>query len=404
MSENTSIIEPLLPPDDGQLQDLAREVVSRSSAIGGGLHPHSLSGIIGFLRLINSYYSNLIEGNSTHPSDIERAVKEQYELDSAKRDLQFESLAHIKCQKIIEQRLRKEPEIDPSSADFIRWMHKTFYDELPESLKMVKHSETEEVLQVSGGALRYRGVKVGSHIGPVAENVLPLLERFSTFYQTGRLHGLAPVIATAAAHHRLMWIHPFLDGNGRIARLYTDACFQVIPVRGYGLWNVSRGLARNKEKYMMMLALADSKRLNDYDGRGALSARRLLEFCTFFLEVCLDQIAYMGTLLDIDGLLGRIMGYVRLRHEKIIPAPLEKYSGLKLEAGKMLQEVLLRGEMPRGEVAQASGLSRAGRAILAQLLDEGILVSDMPKGSVRLGFPTHMSSYLFPDLYPASIL
>jgi len=38
--------------------------------------------------------------------------------------------------------------------------------------------------------------------------------------------------------------------------------------------------------------------------------------------------------------------------------------------------------------------------VLAQLLDEGLLVSNTPKGQVRLAFPTHVAGYLFPDLYP----
>lgn len=404
MTISVSTIEPLLPSGSDHLEDLAREVLSRSAAMKGCLHPFSQEGIIGLLRLINSYYSNLIEGNSTHPFDIERAMRDDYETDSVKRDLQIESLAHIKCQYLVEERLLAEPDADPSSPQFIRWMHKVFYEELPPSLKLAKHAETDEVLEVVGGEIRHRGIKVGSHIGPPFNSVEPLLNRFGAFYQRGHLHGITPVIAAAAAHHRLMWIHPFLDGNGRIARLYTDACFRKVPVLGYGLWNVSRGLARKKDQYMDALAWGDAKRRNDYDGRGNLSNQGLVDFCVFFLEVCLDQISYMDSLLGLDALLGRIHGYVRLRMEKVIPAPTAKHSGLKLEAAKMLQEVLLRGEMSRGNVAKASGLARAGRGILAQLLDEGLLVSSMPKGPVRLGYPVHIANYLFPDLYPSNIL
>jgi Fic family protein len=31
------------------------------------------------------------------------------------------------------------------------------------------------------------------------------------------------ILAAAAAHHRLLWIHPFADGNGRVARLMSHA-------------------------------------------------------------------------------------------------------------------------------------------------------------------------------------
>ncbi|NOR23517.1 MAG: hypothetical protein GQ542_03860 [Desulforhopalus sp.] len=149
--------------------------------------------------------------------------------------------------------------------------------------------------------------------------------------------------AAAASHHRLMWIHPFLDGNGRVARLFTDAYLRSIPLKGYGLWNVSRGFARDRETYMNMLARADQARKGDLDGRGYLSEKTLIEFCEYFLNVCLDQITYMSSLLNLDGFLTRLDGYVQMRHVGLIPAPLKKYTSLKLEVSPMLRQVVLRG-------------------------------------------------------------
>ena len=404
MYTKTTAMEPMLPSNSGELDDLAREVVSRSAAMGGQLHPRSQEGVVNLLRLINSYYSNLIEGNSTHPADIERAMRGNYAKDPTRRNLQLESLAHIECQKQLQRWIEEDPYLDPSAPETICRIHRSFYNELPEALKQVRHAETDEILQVGGGELRQRDIKVGSHIGPFHEAVPSFMERFFEAYRRGRQHGVAPVVAAAAAHHRLMWIHPFLDGNGRATRLYTDACLQLVPVLGYGLWNVSRGLARNRDRYMAALGWADAPRQGDTDGRGNLSNRGLSDFCRFFLETCLDQIDYMQQLLKLDAMLGRIMGYARMRAEKLIPAPTPKYPGMKPEAGKVLQEVLLRGEMARGEAASASGLGRSGRDVLAQLLEEGLLVSSTPKGPVRVSFPTHISPYLFPDLYPAQLL
>lgn len=44
---------------------------------------------------MNCYYSNLIEGHDTHPTDIERALKNDYSNDPRKRDLQLVAKAHI---------------------------------------------------------------------------------------------------------------------------------------------------------------------------------------------------------------------------------------------------------------------------------------------------------------------
>jgi hypothetical protein len=77
--------------------------------------------------------------------------------------------------------------------------------------------------------------------------------------------------------------------------------------------------------------------------------------------------------------------------------------GVKLrpEAAGMLQEVLLRGEAPRGALIKASGLKeRTGRNLLTQLVSEGLLVSDTPKGEARIGFPMHAAGWFFPELFP----
>jgi len=403
MRQNPAEMEPLLPSGVPDLEDLAREVVSRSSALGGQLHPITRQATVELLRLINSYYSNLIEGHSTHPIDIERAMRQDYSADSAKRDLQMESLAHINCQRKIELRLRDNPDLDTADSDFILWLHRIFYEQLPVELRQVKDDNTGELLEVNPGEIRQREVVVARHVGPSSEHLSTFLRRFATGYSPGRHHGVMPLIATAASHHRLMWIHPFLDGNGRVARLYTDACFLRLPLQGYGLWNVSRGFARKRDDYMAALSRADALRRNDYDGRGNLSNETLIAFCRFFLTTCLDQIAFMHGLLKLDGLLDRISGYVSLRGAKLIPGP-KPDQPLKQEAAYMLQEALLRGEVGRGDMIRVSGMAeRSGRMLLGQLLEEGLLVSDTPKGAVRLNFPTHVAGHMFPDLYPAQI-
>jgi len=394
---------PLMPTGDGHLEDLARDVLSRSAKLSGMLAPKSQVGIIELIRLINSYYSNLIEGRNTHPAEIERAMRSNYSADPAKRSLQLESLAHIHCQRAIEERLFREPDLDPSSPEFLAWVHGQFYEQLPEELKWVENPDTGERIQVIGGEFRKRDVGVGRHVPP-EHDVLPIfLDRFSETYKKGKFHGVKPLIAFAAAHHRLMWIHPFLDGNGRVARLYTDACFRTFPVEGYGLWNVSRGLARNRDGYMRCLDEADAPRQGDLDGRGNLSNRTLVQFCEFFLRTSLDQIDYMTGMLRLRDLLDRINGYVQARHDKRIPPPPGHEPGMKLDAANMLEEVLLRGEMGRGEVAAAAKTPRTGREVLAQLIAEGVLVSSMPKSPVRLAFPTHLAGHLFPELYPMGV-
>jgi Fic family protein len=132
-------------------------------------------------------------------------------------------------------------------------------------------------------------VQVGRHIPPLPENLEIFLQRFNAAYDSERLSKLQRIIAIAASHHRYAWIHPFYDGNGRVVRLMSYAALKNANV-GSELWSVARGLARQKEKYKSMLQAADEPRRGDLDGRGTLSQKALIDFCTFFLQVCIDQV------------------------------------------------------------------------------------------------------------------
>lgn len=78
------------------------------------------------------------------------------------------------------------------------------------------------------------------------------------------------MVAVAAAHHRLAWIHPFPDGNGRVAQLHSHVLLQSMGLTN-GVWSPLRGLARTQKDYYLRLAQADMPRHGDLDGRGNLS-------------------------------------------------------------------------------------------------------------------------------------
>ena len=199
------------------------------------------------------------------------------------------------------------------------------------------------------------------------------------------------ITALATAHHRLNYIHPFLDGNGRVSRLMSHAMALKAGIGAHGLWSVSRGLARGLESrgdYKRMMDHADMPRQGDLDGRGNLSRRALSEFTAWFLKVCHDQVTFMSGLFALDTLVDRLKVYVARRE-------------LKGEAFRILEQVLQRGELPRGEAGRVSGLGeRTARDLLAALVRDGILGSGTPKGPVSLSFPLDAVEILFPSLFP----
>ncbi len=400
MHKHPSAMEPLWPDRIGPLADLAIDLFKVSATAAGHVHPLVFRELGELLRVVNSYYSNLIEGNSTHPVDVIRAMASHFDQDQAKRARQQESIAHVAVQEMVEQRLADEPSLAVTSSDFLIWLHEEFYRRLPEELRQLKDPTTGEVIVVKPGQLRTRPVAAGLHVGPDPEQLPRFLKRFDQAFDPDRIHGHDLLIAAAAAHHRLLWIHPFLDGNGRVARLFTDAYLRRAGVDGYGLWSVSRGLARRSADYKAMLAAADAPREGALDGRG-ISMRRQWQWCEWFLETCVDQARYMSGLMRLDGLRQRVDAYVRLRNDGVALGIDGKAAPLRPEARVILLHTLVGGEVARGEFASLTGRAeRTTRLAVAQLVGEGLLRSDSPKGPVRLGFPAHCLPYLFPELVP----
>lgn len=393
MRYSITSIEPLMPESgDRELEDLAASVIGRSSALAGQLNPVVAESVGDLVRSMNCYYSNLIEGHDTSPRDIERAMASDYSADPKRRDLQHEARAHIEVQRMID--LGESPKEPISSLEYVRWLHQEFCRRLPDNLLWVTNPDTGERLRVVPGELRRVAVKVGQHVPPAPEHLEALMHRFNEAYSSSSLSKLTRIIATGAAHHRLLWVHPFLDGNGRVARLLSYAMLRDVGV-GNSLWSVARGLARRVDQYRMALAAADAPRLGDFDGRGALSLRRLREFCVFFLETCLDQLEFMHSLLQPSELLRRMKIYVD-----------DEVEAGRLPRGSMgiLREAVLTGEIERGRAAELTGYQeRRAREILGALLDSGLLVTNSPKGPVRLGFPVHVLERWLPRLYPGDV-
>ena len=282
-SEPVSLLEPLTIAEGSRhraaLTDLAVDLAQKAAGFRSSLPPSLLSSLATLVRAMNCYYSNLIEGHDTHPVDIERALKQDYSNDARKRDLQLEARAHIAVQQWIDEGGLKNRAV---TVEGLRQTHARFCELLPEDLLTVEDPETGEHLRALPGELRDRDVKVGRHLAISPGAVPRFLERFEQVYS--RLGKTDAIISTAAAHHRVLWINPFLDGNGRVARLMSHA--SLLDLLGTGaVWSVARGLARRVEEYKRHLANCDQVRRNDLDGRGN-RARRLSRNSRHFFSVC----------------------------------------------------------------------------------------------------------------------
>jgi Fic family protein len=370
----------------GALTDLAVDLASKSAGFRRSLPPGILAALADLVRSMNCYYSNLIEGHDTHPIDIERALKSDYSADPKKRDLQLEAKAHIAVQRWIDTGNLRGKAV---TADGIREMHRRFCEELPEDMLWVEEPDTHERLRVVPGGLRCRDVRVGRHI-PISPGAIPrFLAEFEKVYS--RVGKTDAILAAAAAHHRLLWIHPFLDGNGRVTRLMSHAMLLESLDTG-AVWSVARGLARSESEYKAHLSECDLPRRNDLDGRGNLSEEALASFTRYFLETCIDQVTFMEGLMQPERLRARILLWAEeeMRLNKLPP-----------KAGNILEALLYRGELPRGEVAEILGItSRHARRTVSALFEQGVLTSTGPRDPLLLAFPAALASRWMPGLFP----
>lgn len=390
--ETPSRIEPcLLDTLPIAITDRIASLTAAAERLGHRLHPQTTRNLADLVRVMNCYYSNLIEGHNTKPRDIERALANDLDGEESRRNLQVEARAHIQVQRMIDHRYAAGLLPEPASVDFLRELHRAFYQEAPEAMLLIKAADHH--FRMEPGAFRTQAeqdVAVGRHIPPSSGQVEAFMRHFEQRFRLEPMGKGGQIIAMAAAHHRLNYIHPFPDGNGRVSRLMSHAMGLSAGIGASGLWSVSRGLARgmtSRQEYKQMMDHADMPRQGDLDGRGNLSQKALIVFIDWFLQVCLDQVTFMDNLFEFDHLAGRLKLYVERQP-------------LKPQAFHILERVLLQGEMPRGEAERITGLKERGaRMVLASLIEDGILGSDTPKGPVSLRFPSDAVELLFPRLF-----
>jgi Fic family protein len=275
--------------------DVVAELSAASATLARALHPRTAANLAALVRVMNAYYSNLIEGHNTRPRDIERALAGELDKDEERRNLQIEAAAHVRVQAEIDALAAEERLPEPASTEFIQWLHREFYKDAPEELLRVSGAGGDFVMEA--GAWRTRAeheVAVGRHAPPSSERTPDFMKYFAERYAFAHLGKSGRIIAMVAAHHRFNFIHPFPDGNGRVSRLMSHAMAHMAGIGAHGLWSISRGLVRglaSRGEYKLRMDDADAPRRGDLDGRGNLSQAALAEFVLWFLRVALDQVS-----------------------------------------------------------------------------------------------------------------
>ena len=396
--DHISQMEPMLPGEHrlGPLLEQAHDLIRRADQLSGLCQPGALGGLRRLLRAMNSYYSNKIEGQHTLPLEIEQALRNDYAQDADKARRQRLALAHMETEQQIETLSRQWDAARAWSPQTLCDIHQDLFARLPQADLAIPAADlpagaTPAWLQP--GELRQQQVSVGRHAAPAAEHLPVLLARWSQVYGQVR-RGEMQVVAMAAAHQRLAWIHPFRDGNGRVARLHSQLVLGHLGLTN-GLWSPLRGFARSHDTYYALLAAADEPRAGDLDGRGNLTERGLEQWIAYVLTLCQDQVDFMAGVLALDGMKERIAACLHFE-EQVVRA------GVRTEALRALHYLFAtQGELDRADFKAMLGLGdRLATAQVSALLKRGLLESDSPHGRLRLGVPQHALRFYFPKLWP----
>ena len=168
------------------------------------LGQETLKSLREYYRVGLTYTSNALEGNSLTESETKVVIEDGLTIEGKPLRDVYEAVGHAKAYDYLCDLSHDAP----ITEDTIRAVHKLFYQQIDPDC-----------------AGEYRKVPVfisGSQyaVAPIAE-ISKRMQQLVQWYarHEGKMH---PVALAAELHKRFVYIHPFVDGNGRVARLLMN--------------------------------------------------------------------------------------------------------------------------------------------------------------------------------------
>ena len=217
-----SMIEPVLPMEAEQLplMEAAADLRTEVARLLPGIGAQSREALALLLRAMNSYYSNKIEGQHTFPADLEQALQQQFSRDQEVRRRQELAIAHMDVEAMLEPEARAMEWGGHFSSAWVQRIHRELYQRLDEEGRVIVDAKGKRRGVMVPGELRTVNVKVGHHEAPPPKMLPELMAHFEARYRNAPGESTKLLLAGSSLH-RLSWIHPFPDGNGRGSRLHN---------------------------------------------------------------------------------------------------------------------------------------------------------------------------------------
>ena len=165
---------------------------------------NKLKNVKGYYRVSLTYTSNAIEGNTLTESETKVILEEGLTVGGHPLREVYEVIGHASAYDFMWEMAKA----DTLNENDIKKLHELFYIQINDSL-----------------AGKYRGedVVITGSKHPVAawKDILAEMGGIAAWMKNERSQ-YHPIVFAAELHRRFIYIHPFIDGNGRIARLLLN--------------------------------------------------------------------------------------------------------------------------------------------------------------------------------------
>lgn len=206
-----------------------------------------------YFRVGFTYSSNALEGNTLTISETKTLLEDGITINGPPLKDCYEAVGHASAYDFMIETAR-QPDMN-ITEDTIKKLHRLFYQKVD-----------------ADQADRYRTVQVcisgTEYVPPVPDDVPHLMKHLADQIRSSR-STLHPIELAAMAHKRLLDIHPFVDGNGRTARLLMNL---ILVNAGYGVTSIPPVLQNDYSD-----ALSSSRQMNDIEPLSRLIAECVIE-------------------------------------------------------------------------------------------------------------------------------
>ncbi|MDZ4227630.1 MAG: Fic family protein, partial [Candidatus Levybacteria bacterium] len=235
------------------------------------------------------HYGTHIEGNELNLDQAEKVLAGQ-DVVARDRDIQ-EVINYRKAMDFISE-LKVQSEKSKVDEETIKKLHRVTVNKILPSEKCGEYRKTKVVIKNNQtGKVTFRP--------PEANTVSTKIKDLLVFIENSQKQDVHPVLESGIVHYELVRIHPFLDGNGRVARALSTL---ILFLEGYDI-----------RKFFSLEEYFDSAAAEYYEAlqsveRSSGDLTKWLEYFTQGLAIELSKIKEKVERISVDGKLREKLG------------------------------------------------------------------------------------------------